>query len=78
MHHMAIDEVGRGFRVTARCPDGIIEAIESSREDWFAIGTQFHPEAESASAIDIRIFEEFICGITGEVISMSEELAAAA
>jgi putative glutamine amidotransferase len=78
MHHMAIDEVARGFRVTARCPDGIIEAIESSRDDWFAIGTQFHPEAESASAIDIRIFEEFICGITGEVISMSEELAAAA
>jgi putative glutamine amidotransferase len=78
MHHMAIDEVARGFRVTARCPDGIIEAIESTRDDWFALGTQFHPEAESASAIDIRIFEEFICGITGEVIAISDELAAAA
>ena len=29
MHHMAIDEVARDFEVTARCPDGIIEAIES-------------------------------------------------
>lgn len=77
MHHMAIDEVARGFRVTARCPDGIIEAIESTRDDWFAIGTQFHPESETASAIDIRIFEEFICGITGDVIQISEELAAA-
>lgn len=62
MHHMAVDEVAEGFVVTARCPDGVVEAIESEMEDWFAIGTQFHPEAESASAIDVRIFEEFIDG----------------
>ena len=60
MHHMAIDEVAPGFSVTARCPDGIVEAIESSNPDWFAIGTQFHPEAQSASALDRRIFEEFV------------------
>jgi putative glutamine amidotransferase len=65
-HHMAVDEVGTGFRVTARCPDGVIEAIESTT-DWVAFGTQFHPEADSASALDQRIFEEFIFGITGEV-----------
>jgi putative glutamine amidotransferase len=59
MHHMAIDEVAPGFEVTARCPDGIIEAIESRTANWFAIGTQFHPEAASASALDRRIFEEF-------------------
>ena len=64
MHHMAIDEVADGFQVTARCPDGVIEAIESTQEDWLAIGTQFHPEAESASALDVRIFEEFLDGIT--------------
>lgn len=63
MHHMAIDDVAPGFRVTARCPDGVVEAIESIREDWFALGTQFHPEAESASALDLRIFEEFIDGV---------------
>jgi putative glutamine amidotransferase len=27
------------------------------------MGTQFHPEAESASALDVRIFEEFIDGV---------------
>ncbi len=69
MHHMAIDEVAPGFRVTARCPDGVVEAIESTTE-WFAFGTQFHPEADSASAFDLRIFEEFICGITGESIEL--------
>jgi putative glutamine amidotransferase len=63
LHHMAIDEVAPGFSVTARCPDGVIEAIESQRDDWFAIGTQFHPEADSASALDIRIFGEFVEGI---------------
>jgi len=62
-HHMAIDEVAPGFRVSARCPDGVIEAIESSQPDWFAIGTQFHPEADSASALDQRIVEEFVDGV---------------
>ena len=63
MHHMAIDEVADGFMVTARCPDGVIEAIESTMDDWFALGTQFHPEAESATALDVRIFEEFVDGV---------------
>lgn len=62
-HHMAIDELAPGFRVTARCPDGVIEAIESTRPDWFALGTQFHPESDSASALDLRVFEEFIEGL---------------
>lgn len=64
MHHMAVDEVAPGFAVTARCPDGITEAIESQMPDWFAMGTQFHPEASTASALDIRIFEEFLAGVT--------------
>jgi putative glutamine amidotransferase len=64
MHHMAVDEIAPGFRVTARCPDGITEAIESERPDWFAIGTQFHPESGTASALDLRIFEEFVTGAT--------------
>ncbi len=63
-HHMAVDEVAPGFEVTARCPDGVIEAIESAMPDWFAVGTQFHPEADTASALDTRIFEEFIAGAT--------------
>ena len=70
MHHMAIDEVARGFEVTARCPDGIVEAIESRIPDWFAIGTQFHPEADTASALDLRVFEEFVEGVKGSSESM--------
>lgn len=62
-HHMAIDDVAPGFRVTARCPDGVIESIESEMMDWFALGVQFHPECEAASALDMRLFEEFVEGI---------------
>lgn len=69
LHHMAVDDVAPGFMVTARCPDGVVEAIESTT-DWLAFGTQFHPESESASALDLRIFEEFISGITGEVAAV--------
>jgi putative glutamine amidotransferase len=70
MHHMAIDDVANNFRVTARAPDGIVEAIESTVENWTAIGVQFHPEADTASALDVKIFEEFMIGITGVVPEM--------
>lgn len=66
-HHMAVDEVAPGFMVTARCPDGVTEAIESTMPDWFAVGTQFHPESSTASALDMRIFEEFLAGIGSHV-----------
>lgn len=62
-HHMALDEVAECFRVTARCPDGVVEAVESRVDEWFALGTQFHPEANTASALDLRIFEEFLAGV---------------
>lgn len=62
-HHMAIDEVAPGFSVTARCADGIVEAIESNNPNWVAFGTQFHPENGASSALDARVFEEFIDAI---------------
>jgi len=70
MHHMAIDELATEFMVTARSPDGVIEAYESKTDEWWVQGTQFHPEADSASALDVRIFEEWVVGITGEVMAV--------
>jgi putative glutamine amidotransferase len=70
MHHMAVDDIASGFEVTARCPDGIVEAIESKMPDWFAIGTQFHPEAATASALDRRIFEEFVDAVKESAAAM--------
>ena len=63
VHHMAVDEVAPGFAVTARCPGRRGGSDREHRSDWFAFGTQFHPESDSASALDLRIFEEFIDGV---------------
>jgi putative glutamine amidotransferase len=59
-HHMAVDQVAPLFRVSATAPDGVIEAYESIDDDWFCLGVQWHPENESASALDMQVFENFL------------------
>lgn len=61
-HHMAIDQLAAPFRVSAACPDGVIEAYESTDESWFVLGVQFHPESHTASALDMQVFEAFLEG----------------
>jgi putative glutamine amidotransferase len=47
-HHQAVKKLPEGFMISARSPDGIIEAIESEgieREGGaLVLGVQFHPE----------------------------------
>ena len=43
VHHQAVAEVGEGLTVSARAPDGVIEAVESA-DGGFVIGVQWHPE----------------------------------
>jgi putative glutamine amidotransferase len=50
LHHQAIAEPGADLRVSARAPDGIIEAVESVDEAAFVLGVQWHPEKLSGSA----------------------------
>lgn len=59
-HHQAIRQVGARFRVAAKAPDGVIEAIEATDSNWFATGVQWQPESETASALDMQLFECFI------------------
>jgi putative glutamine amidotransferase len=59
-HHQAVREVGEGMRIGATSPDGIIEAIETTDPSWFCIGVQWHPESETASALDMQLFESFV------------------
>ncbi len=42
-HHQAVKTLGVGLRVTARSPDGVVEAIEM-RGDIFCVCVQWHPE----------------------------------
>jgi putative glutamine amidotransferase len=59
-HHQAVRQVGAKLQVSARAPDGVIEAIEAVDPNWFCIGIQWHPESETASALDMQLFECFI------------------
>ena len=43
-HHQAVRDPGQGVLVSARAPDGVIEAIELP-DLPFALGVQWHPEA---------------------------------
>lgn len=43
IHHQAVRASGRRFSVSAKAPDGVIEAIENSEFKPF-IGVQWHPE----------------------------------
>jgi putative glutamine amidotransferase len=61
MHHQAVERVGEGLVPTAWAPDGLIEAVEGTREGHFLVGVQWHPEMllddhEGTK----RLFEEFI------------------
>jgi putative glutamine amidotransferase len=43
-HHQAVRDAGAGVLVSARAPDGVVEAIEVL-DLPFALGVQWHPEA---------------------------------
>ena len=49
-HHLCADpkRIGEGLTVVAHSPDGIIEALEYQAND-FALGVQFHPDADVKS-----------------------------
>lgn len=55
-HHQAVNQIGRGLRVAARSADGVIEAVETTDEEWFCVGVQWHPECDTASALDRQLF----------------------
>jgi putative glutamine amidotransferase len=59
-HHQAIRKVAPGLRVAAVAPDGVAEAVESEDPDWFCIAVQWHPETETASALDRQLFEALL------------------
>jgi putative glutamine amidotransferase len=73
-HHQAVNQLGKKMRVAAKAPDGVIEAIEATDPNWFCVGVQWHPEADTASALDMQIFE---CFVQAAVRNTDEVLAAA-
>src|SRR5947207_11046272 len=59
-HRQAVCRPARGFRICARALDGVIEAIETEGEGWFALGVQWRPASATASGLDIQLFRGLI------------------
>jgi len=60
-HHQALDRVASSLRVTARAPDGVIEAVESADNGRFLVGVQWHPERIwRESELSRALFEELV------------------
>lgn len=45
-HHQSIRHPGRGLRVTASAPDGVVESVELDDLSHWVIGVQWHPERQ--------------------------------
>lgn len=58
VHHQAIDAPAPGLRVSARAPDGVVEAVEDPA--GFFMGVQWHPERDSCGASGPRLFEALV------------------
>ncbi len=60
-HHQAVDRPGRGLRVVAKAPDGVIEAVEGGWPDHWVIGVEWHPERIwQKEPLSARLFAELV------------------
>ena len=59
LHHQACRDLAPGLRVTARAPDGVIEAVEAMQHP-FALAVQWHPECLLDAPEMLRLFEAFV------------------
>lgn len=57
-HHQAVRAPGRGVRVTASAPDGLVEGIELP-DAAFCVGVQWHPENYWATGEMRALFDHF-------------------
>ncbi len=64
-HHQSIREPGRGLRVAARAPDGVIEAAEwTGAADWVT-AVQWHPERRTEDFLARALFRELVAAARG-------------
>ena len=59
-HHQSILDAGHGLRITARAPDGVIEAVEWTEDSNWVVGVQWHPERMPESTLARALFKELV------------------
>jgi putative glutamine amidotransferase len=59
-HHQSIRDLGRGLRVAAIAPDGVIEAVEHEPHKHWVVGVQWHPERMKGDALAAALFRALV------------------
>jgi len=59
-HHQAVQQVADKLKVTGRCPDGIVEALEPQDPSIPLLAVQWHPESEINAQTGLAIFKWLI------------------
>jgi putative glutamine amidotransferase len=79
MHHQSVDRVGEGLVVTGTAPDGIIEGVEWTGEDWWMLAVQWHPEEldQTPEDWDRTLFVAFAHAVTGSSANAPRRVPAA-
>lgn len=58
-HHQASGTISAEWRIAAKAPDGVIEALEHKHYPW-AIALQWHPEMSIQDSAQYRLFHTFV------------------
>jgi putative glutamine amidotransferase len=63
-HHQAVDRLGTGLQVSARAPDGTVEAIEDPAQP-FVLAVQWHAETLVPDSPHQALFEQLVAAASG-------------
>jgi putative glutamine amidotransferase len=68
-HHQSVLEPGRGLRVVAKAPDGVVEALEWTGGPAWVFAAQWHPERmagdDAGSRLSRKLFTELVAAARG-------------
>jgi putative glutamine amidotransferase len=65
-HHQALEVLGKGLRATAWTADGLVEAVEETFGERWAVGVQWHPELGwERDQLSRALFESFVGAARG-------------
>ena len=67
LHHQAIAELAPELEAVAVDGQGMVQAIEPVRKDFFAVGVQWHPELMLRSRAQTSFFRALVAACRGEL-----------
>jgi putative glutamine amidotransferase len=76
-HRQAVQRIAAGFVASGVALDGVVEAIEYTGDNWFAMGVQWQPASGTASGLDIQVFRALIDAAQQKLTPAARKMAMA-